>query len=202
MGNGGTGVYNNCAGAEWSMFPGPYTYEVWGEVYGGTPYRDASEGSPSCDDLPPYPQNPYAMTLAGDDLINLCKYSFDKRLRVGMTNPTIVDMARVTCPDELVFLTQVQRSDDPVDTYTIEEENRPTDYKNGGANVEPCRCSCGNYDCAYCLTRMMDCRKPSSGFTTHMLNEYLVPGYNVNQPCTNDGYTRVDVKCGCYDCFC
>ena len=24
----------------------------------------------------------------------------------------------------------------------------------------------------------------------------------VVQPCTQDGYTRVDVKCGCYDCYC
>ncbi len=139
MGNGGTGAFNNCAGQGWSMFPGEFTYEIWGDQYGGSPFRDSSEGSPSCDDLPPYPQDPYQMTLWGDDLINMCKYSFDKRLRVGTTNPTIVDMAQVTCPDELVELTQVRRTDEPVETYTIEEENRPSDYQNGGSAVEPCR---------------------------------------------------------------
>ena len=26
--------------------------------------------------------------------------------------------------------------------------------------------------------------------------------FQVVQPCTGDGYTRVDVKCGCMDCYC
>ena len=34
------------------------------------------------------------------------RYSFDKRVRNGADNPTIVDMARVKCPAELVELTQ------------------------------------------------------------------------------------------------
>ena len=36
-------------------------------------YRDSTEGSPSCDDLPPYPQDPTAMELDGDSLVDLCK---------------------------------------------------------------------------------------------------------------------------------
>ena len=36
----------------------------------------------------------------------LFRYSFDKRVRKGADNPTIVDMARVKCPAELVELTQ------------------------------------------------------------------------------------------------
>ena len=63
------------------------------------------------------------MVAAGDNLIELCKYSFDKRARLGASNPTIVDMARVECPAELVEMTQLKRNDDPP-TYTIEEENR------------------------------------------------------------------------------
>ena len=63
------------------------------------------------------------MTATGDNLIELCKYSFDKRVRLGAANPTIVDMARVECPAELVEMTQLKRIDDPP-TYTIEEENR------------------------------------------------------------------------------
>ena len=34
------------------------------------------------------------------------RYSFDKRVRNGADNPTIVDMARVKCPAELIELTQ------------------------------------------------------------------------------------------------
>ena len=50
-------------------------------------------------------------------------------------------MARVECPAELVEMTQVKRIDDP-NTFEIEEANRPGDYQNG-ANIEPCKCSCG-----------------------------------------------------------
>ena len=41
--------------------------------------------------------------------IQLCpsfRYSFDNRVRKGADNPTIVDMARVKCPAELVEFTQ------------------------------------------------------------------------------------------------
>ena len=34
------------------------------------------------------------MEEAGENLVDLCKYSFDKRARLGPANPTIVDMAR------------------------------------------------------------------------------------------------------------
>ncbi len=116
-------------------------------------------------------------------------------------------MARVTCPPELVEMTQVKRTDDPgyadgEEVYDILEENRPSDYQDGATSVEPCRCSCGAQDCRYCLTRMMDCRKPSSGFIDNMREELLEEGMKVAQPCTADGYTRVDVKCGCFDCYC
>lgn len=100
-----------------------------------------SEGSPSCDDLPEYPQDPTMMQDSGDSLRDLCKYSFDHRVRLGPQNPTIVDMARVECPAELVEMTQIRRKDDP-NTFDIEEENRPGPYQNGNT-VEPCHCSCG-----------------------------------------------------------
>jgi len=201
IGNGGTGAYNSCAGQSSSMFPGPWTEAVWGAPYGGCEYRDSSEGSPSCDDLPPYTQEEAEMVAAGDNLIELCKYSFDKRARLGASNPTIVDMARVECPAELVEMTQLKRNDDP-STYSIEEENRPSAYQNG-ATIGPCRCSCESYQgCKYCLTRMMDCRKPSSSWTNNLDESLLEDGLKVTQFCTQDGYTRIDVKCGCYDCNC
>ena len=40
VGNGGTGAFNNCAGQSWSMFPGPFTEDIWGHQYGGCDYRD------------------------------------------------------------------------------------------------------------------------------------------------------------------
>ena len=99
MGNGGTGAFNNCAGQSWSMFPGPFDEAIWGAQYGGCSYRevsshfcqecptlvisvitihfsmcrDSSEGSPSCDVLPPFPQDATAMELDGDSLVDLCK---------------------------------------------------------------------------------------------------------------------------------
>ena len=53
-------------------------------------------------------------------------------MRNGADNPTIVDMARVKCPAELVELTQIERADDP-ETYEIEEENRPEPYQGGNS---------------------------------------------------------------------
>jgi len=206
MGNGGTGAFNNCAGKGTSMFPGPFDQSIWGAQYGGCDYRDSSQGSPSCDDLPPLPQQPGPMEAAGDNLVDLCKWSFDMGVRggggTGGANPTIIDMARVECPAELVEMTQLKRTDDP-STFVIEEANRPSEYQEANiGNLDPCHCSCGEQNCKYCLTRMMDCRKPSSGFIDNLHTEIMEDGLKVTQPCTQDGYTRVDVKCGCYDCYC
>ena len=68
VGNGGTGAFNNCAGDGWSMFPGEFTEQVWGAQYGGCDYRDSSQGSPSCDSLPPLPQQDGPMQEQGDRL--------------------------------------------------------------------------------------------------------------------------------------
>ena len=84
-------------------------------------------------------QVPDAMNNAGDNLVDLCKWSFDAGLRgvggTGSSNPTIVDMARVQCPEELVDLTQIKRTDDP-DTFVIMEENRPVEYQENDYNQE------------------------------------------------------------------
>ena len=99
-------------------------------------------------------QVPDAMNNAGDNLVDLCKWSFDAGLRgvggTGSSNPTIVDMARVQCPEELVDLTQIKRTDDP-DTFMIMEENRPVEYQEANVDkLEPCHCSCGGQDCRFC----------------------------------------------------
>merc|ERR1712039_47544 len=69
------GAFNTCAGGSGSMFPGGT--EHWGCQYGGV---DSKE---SCADLPEYPKDDRAMKAAGDSLIKLCEYSWDKRLRLS-----------------------------------------------------------------------------------------------------------------------
>ena len=55
---------------------------------------------------------------------------------------------------------------------------------------------------AYCLTRMMDCRKPSGAFKDNVKSSVVAAGQRLVQTCTKDGYTRIDVQCGCADCYC
>ena len=52
------------------------------------------------------------------------------------------------------------------------------------------------------MTRMMDCRKPSGAFKDNIMPDLVEDGYKLVQICINDGYTRMDTKCGCYGCYC
>jgi len=184
VGNGGTGAFNNCAGKSWSMYPDGYD---WGQVYGGSTTRQ------DCSKLPLYPQKSGPMTAAGDDLQTLCEYSFDKHVRgPNGENPTIRDLGRVQCPKELVEFSQLLRNDDPMG-YKI------TTHNEGFPNMNV---KCGQQSNSFCLTRMMDCRKPSAGFIDNIKEGYAVSGKKVLQPCTSDGYSRIDVQCGCTDCYC
>eukprot|EP00456_Euglypha_rotunda_P062748 TRINITY_DN52927_c0_g1_i2.p1 TRINITY_DN52927_c0_g1~~TRINITY_DN52927_c0_g1_i2.p1 ORF type:complete len:263 (-),score=22.46 TRINITY_DN52927_c0_g1_i2:98-775(-) len=187
VGDGGFGANNKCAGSSTSMYPGGT--DVWGDMYGGVETRD------QCSGLPPYPTIPDPMKNAGDNLVTLCQYSFDKKVRLetNPSNPTIVNMARVQCPDALVELTQIQRSDDPVG-YT--GPSLP------GFPNKNTTCQQNSWDLSYCLTRMMDCCKPSGSWTNNINANLVVPTKKVVQMCTSDGYTRIDVQCGCFDCNC
>lgn len=188
VGDGGAGAFNNCAGQSWSMFPG--STSVWGLQYGGVNTRA------ECSNLPNYPTNSAAMKKAGDSLIAMCQYSFDKKTRYeGGGNPTLLDVHRVKCPDQLVAFTQIKRNDDPT-SYKASLTSRPKEFN---ATSPVCDCSKG---CSYCLTRMMDCRKPSGGFKDNVDNKLMVQGLKLVQPCTSDGYSRIDVQCGCLDCYC
>jgi hypothetical protein len=123
----------------------------------------------------------------------ICKY-----------NPTLLDVARVECPEELVKLTWFQRSDDPKG-YAFAQANRPAGFPNkdkDGKPINGCNTFVPNHDAAYCLTRMMDCRKPSGAFIDNVKKDHMVAGRRVVQTCTADGYTRIDVQCGCNDCYC
>lgn len=190
IGAGGAGAYNNCAGADGAMYPG--STDAWGHQYGGPDY------SSSCTDLPQYTQSGTAMKEAGDDLQKLCQYGFDKKVRgEGGSNPTLVDAVRVQCPAELVELTGIQRSDDPT-TYRKQSEHRLEGFPSNAV----CQASTPGGGTAYCLTRMMDCRKPSGAFKDNIVSDLVVSGKKLVQTCLPDGYTRIDVQCGCQDCYC
>ena len=73
--------------------------------------------------------------------MELCKWSFDAGVRgaggTGGENPTIVDMARVECPAELVQLTQIkannidclQRASNVTDSpYTVRMTKRQSGF--------------------------------------------------------------------------
>jgi len=201
MGAGGAGAYNTCAGGLASMFPGEL--EPWGCQYGGVDSRD------ECNGLPEYPRQGDAMRQAGDSLVELCKYGWDHRLRISGAgkpagrcryNPTLLDVARVRCPDELALLTQMQRLDDP-DGYEATSATRPVGFPNTDKAHE-CRAQEPGAGVDYCLTRMMDCRKPSGAFIDNVRPELMAPGRKVVQTCTGDGYTRINVQCGCIGCYC
>lgn len=191
VGDGGAGAFNTCAGGKEpgvdSMFPGTYEQSNWGHEYGGVDNRS------QCENLPLYPEKDAAMRIAGDDLVTLCEYSFDKGARgEGGQNPSIQSIGRVKCPDTLVEMTQIQRNDDPAE------------YKCGVNCIEaPQECGLHHGTTAeWCLTRMMDCRKPSGAFIDNCKADLAVEGKRIAQPCTSDGYTRINVQCGCYDCYC
>jgi hypothetical protein len=205
MGAGGAGAFDVCAGASASMYTG--TTAPWGCIYGGV------DNTTACRALPEYPQNAAAMKAAGDSLIDMCLASFAANVRMSgegkpagicKYNPTLLDVARVQCPDELTALTWFQRSDDPTG-YAFTAAARPKGFPNTNADgsvVNRCQTDVAGKDPSYCLTRMMDCRKPSGAFTDNVQKALMVPGRRVVQTCTADGYTRIDVQCGCSDCYC
>jgi len=192
VGDGGAGLFNTCAGGSSpghdSMYPGPYSDDTWGKQYGGADTRV------QCDNLPSYPSASAAMIAAGEDLGALCEWSFDHGVR-GATgaNPSILSIGRVECPMELVEFTQLKRSDDP-SGYSCGSECHQAEHE--------CLLNSGGSEATWCLTRMMDCRKPSGAFKDNVRDELVVDGMKVVQPCTSDGYTRIDVQCGCTDCYC
>jgi len=192
MGDGGAGAFNTCAGGSTpghdTMYPGEYNINTWGKVYGGADKKD------QCKNLPSHPSKSDAMKSAGDNLQTLCEYSFDQGVRGNNgENPSILSIGRVECPEELVDFTQMKRTDDPVG-FTCGDKCTKASHE--------CELNHGGQSLEWCLTRMMDCRKPSGAFKDNVKNEIMKPGFKIVQPCTSDGYTRIDVQCGCDNCYC
>ena len=188
IGAGGAGAFNTCAGSTSSMYPG--STAAWGKQYGGVDNRTACQG------LPQYPAVAGPMQAAGDDLRVLCEYGFDKNVRLeGGGNPSLLDVARVRCPSELVTFTQIQRTDEPT-SYAL------ADGVDRQQAEHQCQADQPGGTTAWCLTRMMDCRKPSGAFKDNVKSSVVAAGQRLVQTCTKDGYTRIDVQCGCADCYC
>lgn len=82
----------------------------------------------------------------------------------------------------LVNLTQMQRLDDPA-TYNITPEARPVGFPNDSE----CRSWDPSSDLSHCMTRMMDCRKPSGAWTTNVRPHLMAPGKKILQICASDG---------------
>jgi len=200
IGAGGAGIFNTCVGGDESMYDGGLP--PWGCQYGGVDNKSA------CAGLPEYPRDAAAMKAAGDSLVTLCEYSWDQSVRLSGAgkpagvckyNPTLLDVSRVRCPDELAELTWFQRSDEPAG-YATSAAHRVPGFPNADHECHTDAQPVGSS--AYCLTRMMDCRKPSGAWRSNVKPELMVAGRRVVQTCAADGYTRYDVQCGCFDCNC
>merc|ERR1711972_571561 len=153
----------------------------------------------ACAGLPEFPHNAAPMRAAGDNLAKLCEYSWDHKVRLSGAgkpagkckyNPTLTDVSRVRCPDQLTDITYYKRADDPK-YYRASAAHRIAGFPNVGYKCQSAATPVGSS--SFCLTRMMDCRKPSGAWKTNVQNDLMVPGKKVLQTCTVDGYTRIDV---------
>jgi hypothetical protein len=94
-------------------------------------------------------------------------------------------------------MTQAQRSDEPAThLHTIQHKVL------GFPNVDhKCNAQTPGQGAAYCLTRMMDCRKPSGAFKDNVQAKYMVQARRLVQTCLADGCTwpplqpRTDGQC-------
>ena len=182
-GDGGFGAFDDCAGSpDVSMFydPNDPSAKNWGKIYGGVDNRS------DCMKLPRYPK------LWGDkppeyvdNLQDLCTIGFDKGIRLeGGENQTIDSMCEVSCPVELTEITGL---------IPIETDSQYTCSQSSTNGIK-----CGEAGLSHCLTRMMDCRKPSASVIDNVDLSRFRDGAKVVQPCGQDGYSRIDNRCGLY----
>lgn len=184
-GGGGFGVYNACAGPTdrtrsfsdacenssdvvdipvFPMFPGGQN--VWEKRCGGV------QSIGGCANLPQKPETlgslPIYQSVREPSLVELCQRSWflnvrgtSPRTRRG--NPNVTEGQRISCPQELVDVTGLQRADD----FSFSPEG----VTPGGD-----------------LTSTMDCCAPSASFPTNVPGSAARPRVI---PCRRDGYTRV-----------
>ena len=184
MGDGGFGAFNSCAGdAATSMYSG--SKDNWGKIYGGW------DNPEDCAKLPKYPtlweNDPPAWI---DNLQDLCIVGFQKKVRLPQgVNPTILKICKVDAPPQLTAITGMV----PVHSNT--------NYVCTTGNIvaeNTSKLPCNSQSLEWCLTRMMDCRKPSASWLDNVNAPNFTPGGKIVQPCGRDGYHRIDNRCGSY----
>lgn len=219
VGVGGQGIHNNCGGSGTeplvdllAMFDA--VQSQLGDRYGG--HRNRA----GCSLTPRKPQhNPSAV----DDVVEMCELSFDAGLRgEGGENPVITRFSQVTCPAELTEITVFRRADQ--DHFGFEHatvlktvgstaeallhfNNEERLFYDNTAMSHPCGFTAGTGSGDYCLSRMMDCRKPSAAFkdNIHAPNsgnslEAMCPGMSILPTCDIGGESRIASTCGTTEC--
>ena len=145
------------------MFDGDKS--AFGANYGGWTHKE------DCAKLPAKPKALSALPPGEPSLNRLCELSFELGVPIeGGVNPTITSATRVACPAPLVALTGLNRTDEAMIGTEAEA------IKSTGSGQ---------------LTRMMDCCKPSAGWTANI--EHADPDHPAVIPCQADGYTRIAV---------
>jgi hypothetical protein len=164
MGSGGLGIFNGCieqtdsGGAP--QFPGREA--DWGFRFGGLQRRA------DCAGLAPWPTD--GSPPAGErDLRQLCEAGFDLGLRVDSSvtstirgDALVTSTNRVPCPDSLVELTGLRRTDD---------SESETNTQVGE------------------LSSMMDCCKASAAWPGNA--DSVDDRFPAAHACQADGYTRI-----------
>lgn len=210
-GAGGQGAFNSCSGDTNSQYSnGP---NMIGLEYGG--YENSSQCS-NIDGLVPTMKVPYNIKYPTDEdeLGGLCSYAFEKEVRgENGLNSIISKMTPVVCPVELTDLTGFRRSDptfttsdgttiNPVDPQKVDEFDRTgTPYESAIDNTT-CGFNQGSTEGIGCLSRMMDCRKPSASNLDNIELDKMEDGMKVLNGCTADGYTRIQAQQGCFNNYC
>lgn len=181
MGGGGFGVWNACSGPTnktvsdrfpcntkyyldipvFPLFNGGYS--EWGRRCGGQIFRTGCSSLPTWPATLSFTPRPAGSSTNEPNLQTLCTRSFDWGVRIDNGNKQITGGQRVPCPQQLVEITNLKRSDDN------EFEQMPSGT----------------------LTSTMDCCSPASAYPSATTGNKLLSNRNRIRPCTRDGYTRV-----------
>ncbi|PXF40024.1 hypothetical protein BWQ96_10269 [Gracilariopsis chorda] len=187
MGAGGFGIFNVCAGptnknngdacardvvtdniVAYPQFDGT-PHDAFGERCGGQKTRE------QCSYVPEQPsqigqpgeiqQRPVFQNVREPSLVTMCQRAFDWQVRKPNGNARITRGERIPCPNEMVEITNLRRTDD----------NAKETMNFGGGTGE--------------LTSTMDCCAPSAIVFGNI--NFPDPKHPRVIPCKRDGYTRV-----------
>eukprot|EP00171_Calliarthron_tuberculosum_P009020 IDg9020t1 len=188
MGAGGFGIFNVCAGPTnknpdskpcqentgadninaYPQFDGT-SHSSFGERCGGQKTKS------QCDSVPLNPSEwngalPKFQGIQEPNLRTLCRRAFDRGVRKSNNNPKITRGKRIKCPNEMIAITNLKRTDEA--QWQINQD--PPMVKNGQMGK---------------LTSTMDCCAPSAAHFGNTPNAH--PKHPRVIPCRRNGYTRV-----------